>query len=102
VGPEGLEPSTYGLKGQTDPEGSPIDKPSRGPIVGHERLFKLAVEFARAARGGDRPAHQLAVDLALAVGEAMEPGNRLVAAALAGGPPSVPMSVRQPPPESFL
>ena len=61
--------------------------PSRGPAV--DQLLALrdrAVEMAAAVQAGDPDAGELAAAFALAVGEAMEPANRLVAAVMAGGP----------------
>jgi hypothetical protein len=52
-----------------------------GDAVHHQ-----AIDFLKAAAAGDARSAELARALALAVGEALEPVNRLVAAVLAGGP----------------
>ena len=62
---------------------------AHGPNVGHEELVQQGIELAEAARARSPDSTRLAEEFAEAVGEALEPINRLVAAAIAGGPFSV-------------
>jgi hypothetical protein len=52
--------------------------------VDHVRA--LCQRFAQAVDEGAPNANELAAELAIAVGETLEPANRLVASVMAGGP----------------
>ena len=90
AGVHGASSASRASEGRGDAEIGAGGAPPPGPMLvrfgaGHA-VHHQAIDFLKAAAAGDARSAELARALALAVGEALEPVNRLVAAVLAGGP----------------